>query len=84
MTRRVSVIDAAAREVVGRIEVGGGPLGIAVAPDGATVYVADWYAAAIRVIDAKAQAVTASIAVGASPSGLAVTPDGQAAALGRP
>ena len=25
--------------------VGGGPLGIAVSPDGTTVYVADWYGA---------------------------------------
>jgi YVTN family beta-propeller protein len=48
-----------------------------VAPDGAAVYVADWYAAAVRVIDPKALRVIADIAVGASPSGLAVTPDGR-------
>ena len=53
------MVDAAARQVVGRIEVGGGPLGVAVAPDGATVYVADWYAAAVRVIDPAAQRVIA-------------------------
>jgi YVTN family beta-propeller protein len=34
-----------------------------VAPDGATVYVADWYAAAVRVIDPNALRVIADIAV---------------------
>ena len=49
-------------------EGSGRPLGVAVHPSGAPVYVADWYASRVLVIDPGTGAVTGTIAVGASSS----------------
>jgi YVTN family beta-propeller protein len=59
------------------ITIGFQPLGVAVSPDGSTVYVTNNIATGIvSVIDAATNTVTTTIAVGSSPYGVAVSPDG--------
>ena len=75
--KELVVVDAATRQVVKRIKVGDGPLGVAAHPTNGRVYVADWYQHKVFVVDPVAGAIVAEIQVGKSPSGLAVTPDGR-------
>ena len=74
----VSVVDTAARVVLGRpVTVGDGAGEIAVAPDGSRAYVANATAGTVAVLDLDALAVLdRPIPVGAAPDGLAVAPDG--------
>jgi YVTN family beta-propeller protein len=55
---------------------GGGPNGVAVSPDGSTVYVANFIDGTVSVIATATDTVTATIPVGSGPLGVAVTPDG--------
>jgi YVTN family beta-propeller protein len=71
----VSVIDNEARQVVAKIAVEG-PLGIAVDPIGAFVYVADFFSARLVKIDPRSNTIIATLGVGAAPCGIVVTPDG--------
>ena len=73
----LTVIDTAAASVARRIEVKGGPLGVAVHPSGAPVYVADWYDHRLSVVDPRDGRIVAEVATGLSPSGVAVSPDGK-------
>ena len=68
-TVTVSVIDTATNQVVGSpITVGANPLGVAVTPDGAKVYVANAGSNTVSVIDtATNQVVGSPITVGAHP-----------------
>jgi YVTN family beta-propeller protein len=75
-TNTVSVIDTATGTTVATIPVGKTPTGVAVAPDGATVYVANFLGASVSVIAAATNTVTATVPVGTQPVGIAVTPDG--------
>lgn len=59
---------------IDRFALGGGPLGIAVNPVSADVYVADWYEHRLFVF--RDGSVAATARTGDSPSGVAVTPDG--------
>lgn len=52
------------------------PLGVAVSPDGKSVYVTDYEHNRVLVIDLATRRITRSIAVGAGPSAIAVSPDG--------
>src|SRR6266446_3404301 len=77
----VSVIATATNTVVGLpIPVGTLPLGVAVTPDGSTVYVANSGDGSVNgtvsVIATATNTVTATIPVGNLPVGVAVTPDG--------
>jgi len=73
----VSVIDTATDTVIGSpIPVGSVPIGVAVAPDGSKVYVANSYADTVSVIDTSKKQVTATVLVGPNPYGVAVAPDG--------
>ena len=58
------------------IPVGTQPQGVAVSPDGKTVYIANAIGG-ISVIDTASNAVTATIADNSFPIGLALSPDGQ-------
>jgi YVTN family beta-propeller protein len=69
----VSVIATSSNTVTATIPVGSGPYGVAVTPDGSTVYVANDN---VSVIATASDTVTAIIPVGTVPVGLAVTPDG--------
>ena len=63
--------------MLGTINVGNGPHGVAVTPDGSRVYVTNRDDNTVSVIDAASGAVIGSpIAVGNAPQGLAVSPDG--------
>ena len=73
----VSVIDIAAGAVVATLPVAAGPDGIAITPDGATVFVSGASAASVSVIDAATDKPLPAIDVGKGPQGLAITPDGR-------
>jgi YVTN family beta-propeller protein len=71
----VSVIATATNTVTTTIPVGTVPLGVAVSPDGSTVYVANELDG-VSVIDTATNTVTATVPAGFTPFRLAVTPDG--------
>ena len=78
----VSVIDARSGAVVATVPVAAGPHGMAVSPDGKTVYVSGDGSSEVSVIDTASDHVTKTIAVGKSPHGLALTPDGRTLLVG--
>jgi YVTN family beta-propeller protein len=62
--------------MIATIPVGKDPSGVAVSPDGSTVYVAAAGSNAVSVINTGSNSVIATIPVGKNPVGVAVTPDG--------
>ena len=72
----VSVIDTATYAVVATIPVGQYPAGIAITPNGAFVYVANFNSNSVSVIDIVTNTVTATVSVGTNPLGVAITPNG--------
>nr|WSW47584.1 YncE family protein [Streptomyces sp. NBC_01001] len=72
----VSVIDTTTNTVTATIDVGSGPEGVAVAPDGTRAYVTNSNGATVSVIATATNTVTATIDVGRGPRGVAFTPDG--------
>jgi len=74
---RIMVIDTASNTPVATISnVGVAPLGLAITPDGAHIYVADQINA-VFIVDTATNTVEPSpIALGGNPSSLIVTPDG--------
>jgi YVTN family beta-propeller protein len=72
----ISVIDAATRQVIGQVPVGGIPVGIAVHPSGSPVYVASFADRRLVAVDAATLAVVGQVDVGAGAAGVTVTPDG--------
>ena len=73
----VSVIDTAAGKVVATIPVAEGPHGMAITPDGRTVFVAGDGSSSLSVIDAATDKVVKTVEVGKSPNGIALSPDGK-------
>src|SRR5262249_61752178 len=65
----VSVIDTTSNTVTATIPVGDGPVGVAVSPDGSTVYVANFIDGAVSVVDRKSQTRATTIARGNKPVG---------------
>jgi YVTN family beta-propeller protein len=61
------------------IFVGGGPVLVAIPPDGRQAYVTNADADAVNVIDTATATVSNTITVGNSPTGVAITPDGKQA-----
>jgi YVTN family beta-propeller protein len=76
--RSVAVIDTASNALLSKINVGGEPEGIAVAPDGGRVYVANSYGGGdtVSVIDTSSASVIATIAVGHAPREVSITTNG--------
>jgi YVTN family beta-propeller protein len=76
----LTVISAATDAVVGVIGVGSHPRSVAVSPDGARAYVANFAdgqaAGSVSVVDTRAGRVVASVRVGIGPVGVAVSRDG--------
>jgi len=70
----VSVIDTATNKVKATINVSEHPYGVAVNPDGTSVYVTHWDT--VSVINTATNNVTATVPVGGGSYGVAVTPDG--------
>ena len=73
-------VEADRLEVVGRVEVGPEPRGVAISADGPTAYVAVGVSNEVVRVDLDARQVTGRLTVGREPRGLALTPDGVAAA----
>jgi YVTN family beta-propeller protein len=79
---RVVAIDTEQHAVASLIPVGGGmygPIGIAVAPDGARVYTTNRGSNRVEVIDPSSNAALSPIQVGICPIGIAITRDGSRA-----
>jgi YVTN family beta-propeller protein len=83
-TNAVAVIDTATNAVTDTITLGAagseglGPVGVAVSPDGANIYVTvtSYTSSTVLVIDTATYIVTDTIAVGIYTVGVAVSPDG--------
>jgi outer membrane autotransporter protein len=80
----VSVIDTSTRAVVNTITAGVGPIGVAVSPDGRSVYVGNNASNTVSVISTATNTVVNTIAIpssapnsGSNPIGVAFTPDGR-------
>jgi YVTN family beta-propeller protein len=72
----VVVIDTSSNTIVATISpVGEAPLGLAITPDGKTLYVADQISQVV-IVDTASNAVTGSIPVTGNPFSAAITPDG--------
>jgi YVTN family beta-propeller protein len=71
-------VDVATLSVAKTIAVGPNPDGVAISPDGKTVYVANDVTGptTLTVVDATTNTVAASVYTGSRPSSLAVSPDG--------
>jgi gliding motility-associated-like protein len=74
-SNNVSVISTITNSLIATVGVGGYPVGIAISPNGSTVYVAN-SSNDISVIDATTNSLKTTIPVSNSPYGVAVSPDG--------
>src|SRR6266849_7651759 len=72
----VSVIDTATYSVVATIPVGNYPAGVAITPNGAFAYVANFNSNSVSVIDTATNNVTGTVSVGTGPWDIAITPNG--------
>jgi YVTN family beta-propeller protein len=72
----VSIIDTATNNITATVNVGNGPIGVAVNPAGTKVYVANFKSGSVSVIDTDINSVTATVPVGTNPYGVAVNPAG--------
>jgi YVTN family beta-propeller protein len=72
--KNVVFVDTATDKVVGEVEAGPRPWGIAISPDGGTLYTANGPSNDVSVIDVARRAVTARVPVGDSPWGVAYAP----------
>lgn len=75
----VSVIATPANEVVATIDVGTGPAGLAVSPDGSEVYVANLNENLVTIIDTSSNTAVDTVTVGSVPLAVAFSPDGEKA-----
>ena len=74
-TSAVSVIDTATLSVVS-FGVAGGPIAVAITPDGTRAYVASNFSNTVEVIDTATNTEVVTIPVGIEPFAIAITPDG--------
>ena len=74
---RVSVVNAATGVIERQIDVGRGPHGIAISPDGARAYVTNTFDGTVSVIATTTGTVTMTINIGLGPTEIAVTADGR-------
>jgi YVTN family beta-propeller protein len=68
----VLFVDTATNKVVGSVEAGPRPWGIALSKDGKTLYTANGSSGDISIIDVATRRVTKNIAVGKGPWGIAL------------
>ena len=76
-TGQVSVISNVTNSIVSTIDVGAGPYGITLSPDGSMAYVSNYLGSSVSVINTSTNKVVATIPVGYNPIGIAVSPDGR-------
>ncbi|MDY9926298.1 PKD domain-containing protein [Methanosarcina sp.] len=72
----VSIVDTATNNVTSTVNVGNGPSGVAVNPDGSKVYVANQQSNTVSVIDISTNSIIATVNTGYKPWGIAVNPAG--------
>ncbi|WP_329063699.1 protein kinase domain-containing protein [Amycolatopsis sp. NBC_01480] len=75
---KLAVLPPLPAGTVSSVPVGQAPFGLAVAPDGRRVYVADEGGGTVSVVDAATSARVATIPMSGNPSGVAFTPSGDA------
>jgi YVTN family beta-propeller protein len=66
----VQIIDAKTDAVVGSVEVGTRPWGIAISPDGKTIYTANGPSNDVSVVDVASRKVTGKIQAARGPWGI--------------
>jgi YVTN family beta-propeller protein len=66
------VLDTATDQVVGSVDVGPRPWGLALAPDATTVYTANGPSNDVSVVDVRSMRVTKKVPVGQGPWGIAL------------
>jgi len=67
-SNKVGVLDGTTGAVTGRIPVGQGPVGLALAPDGQTLYVLNRFDGTISVVNTASDAVAATVSLGFDPT----------------
>src|SRR5215469_881901 len=72
----VSVINTATNTVVATVPVGATPFGVAITPNGAFAYVANFNFDDVSVINTATNTVVATVTGLNEPNGVAITPDG--------
>src|SRR5205814_1157667 len=75
----ISIIDTAGDTVVGEMQTGGRPRGIAAGA--AVLYVSDLPSGSLKVIDLKNRSVVGQVKLGKSPEGVYLSRDGKAVAV---
>ena len=75
----VSVIDPTTGAVTAEISMRHGASGLAISPDGASLYATDPTSGTVAIIATATNAVVATVPAGPSPLGVAVSPDGRTA-----
>ena len=76
----ISVVDTSTHQVIHTIQLTGEivrPMGIAIAPDGSTIYVTTGRGRDVVAVNTTTNEVTGSVEVGVRPWGIAITPDGK-------
>lgn len=73
----LSIIDLGERRVVGEIQIGKHPHGLAVAPDARTLYCSVESDRTVKFLDTSTDKVTAAVSTTGKPNQLAATPDGK-------
>jgi YVTN family beta-propeller protein len=71
-SKMVLILDTAKNEVIGSIEAGPRPWGIALSPDAKTLYTANGPSNDVSVIDVESRQITKKIPVGTGPWGIAI------------
>lgn len=72
----ISIIDTGSYKLVGGIDGGTNPYGIAKTPDGAKLYVSNSGASDVSVVDTAKGEISSSVTVGLYPHGIVISPDG--------
>ena len=67
----ISVIDTVANKVIGTIDVGDNPVGVAFNPDGTKAYVSNYGSNDISVINTIDNSINTTVKVGSKPIGVA-------------
>jgi YVTN family beta-propeller protein len=75
---KIRDVDSAGAAVVTELEIGSEPVGLALTPTGAELWVTDWIAGKVVVVDTAAMRVIRTIPTGGNPFAIAITNDGDA------
>ena len=70
-SNQILVYDAAARQLIKKIDTEAGPSGILIAPDGKRAFIACSNAGKVAVLDLETLTITGSVATGSQPDGMA-------------